>query len=95
MILTICIATDIGGYVFGKLFKGPKLIGISPNKTYAGVVGGFLMSIAAAYLVHGNLNGYFLESQNFLEDQYFIFVVFSSEALSCCKTFESNCESLG
>ena len=30
--------------VFGNVFKGPKLIKISPKKTYAGVVGGFLFS---------------------------------------------------
>ena len=82
MILTICIATDIGGYVFGKLFKGPKLIRISPNKTYSGVIGGFLMSIVAAYMLHGNLNGYFLESQNLFDDQYFIFVVFLVSSVS-------------
>ena len=38
----ICIFTDIGGYIFGKTFKGPKLTKISPNKTYAGVFGGFV-----------------------------------------------------
>ncbi len=44
-ILSICISTDIGGYVFGKIFKGPKLTKISPKKTYSGTLGGFLMSI--------------------------------------------------
>ena len=44
LIITICIATDIGGYVFGKIFKGPKLIKISPNKTYSGMFGGYLFS---------------------------------------------------
>ena len=48
IILSICIFTDIGGYVFGNVFKGPKLIKISPKKTYAGVVGGFLFSLIAA-----------------------------------------------
>ena len=43
-ILLICISTDLGGYVFGKFFKGPKLISISPNKTYSGVVGSYLFS---------------------------------------------------
>ncbi|MDC3138680.1 phosphatidate cytidylyltransferase [Candidatus Pelagibacter sp.] len=43
--LLICIATDIGGYVFGKIFKGPKLTKISPNKTYAGMIGGYFLSI--------------------------------------------------
>ena len=46
-ILIICIFTDIGGYLFGKTFKGPKLIKISPNKTYAGVIGSFLFSLIA------------------------------------------------
>ena len=45
MILFICISTDIGGYLFGKFFKGPKLTKISPKKTYAGVIGGYLFSI--------------------------------------------------
>ena len=48
-VLIICISTDIGGYVFGKLLKGPKLTSISPNKTYSGVLGGYLFSIASVY----------------------------------------------
>jgi len=43
-ILSISISTDIGGYIFGKILKGPKLTKISPNKTYAGVFGSFLTS---------------------------------------------------
>ena len=46
-IILVCIFTDIGGYVFGKTFKGPKLTVISPNKTYAGVIGGFLFALIA------------------------------------------------
>ena len=45
LILLTCIATDIGGYVFGKLLKGPKLTKISPNKTYSGMIGGYLLSL--------------------------------------------------
>ena len=44
-IVIICISTDIGGYAFGKIFKGPKLTKISPKKTYAGVIGSFLLSL--------------------------------------------------
>ena len=44
-IVIICIFTDIGGYIFGKIFKGPKLTKISPKKTYAGVIGSFLLSL--------------------------------------------------
>ncbi len=46
-VILICISTDIGGYVFGKILKGPKLTKISPNKTYSGVVGSFIFSILA------------------------------------------------
>ena len=49
-IVTICIFTDIGGYIFGKIFKGPKLGFISPNKTYSGVVGSFIMSFISALI---------------------------------------------
>jgi len=82
MIFIICITTDMGGYIFGKIFKGPKLIKISPNKTYSGVVGGFLMSIAVAYLIDSNLRSYFLENQNFLNDLYFVFAVFLVSSVS-------------
>ena len=50
-IVLICVSTDIGGYVFGKLFKGPKLTKISPNKTYAGVFGGYFLSIIFTYIL--------------------------------------------
>jgi phosphatidate cytidylyltransferase len=43
-IVCICILTDIGGYTFGKLFKGPKLTKFSPNKTISGMIGAFLLS---------------------------------------------------
>ena len=49
-VIIICISTDIGGYVFGKMFKGPKLTKISPNKTYSGMVGSFFVAIIVAYL---------------------------------------------
>ena len=43
-IILICVSTDIGGYIFGKTFKGPKLTKISPNKTYSGMIGGYLIA---------------------------------------------------
>ncbi len=56
MILFICIFTDIGGYVFGKFFKGPKLTKISPKKTYSGVAGGYLSSIIFVTLFFNNFD---------------------------------------
>ena len=43
-LIIVCIFTDTGGYIFGKIFKGPKLTKISPKKTYSGVIGSFLIS---------------------------------------------------
>ena len=54
--LFICILTDLGGYIFGKIFKGPKLTKISPNKTYAGTIGSFLLSIFFISLYFNYLN---------------------------------------
>ena len=50
LVILICISTDVGGFVFGKLFKGPKLTKISPNKTYSGMIGSFFLSIISALL---------------------------------------------
>ena len=47
IVILISVSTDIGGFMFGKIFKGPKLIKISPNKTYAGMFGGYFLSIIA------------------------------------------------
>ena len=43
-LVLIAWLTDIGGYIFGKLFGGPKLIKISPNKTWSGVIGSIILS---------------------------------------------------
>ena len=55
LILLTCIGTDIGGYIFGKILKGPKLTKISPNKTYAGVFGSFVLSLILANIYLNNL----------------------------------------
>lgn len=44
-IILISISTDIGGYIFGKFLKGPKLTKISPKKTYSGVIGSLLLPV--------------------------------------------------
>ena len=44
-VILISVSTDIGGYIFGNLFKGPKLTKISPKKTYSGVLGSYFLSI--------------------------------------------------
>ena len=68
----ICISTDIGGYVFGKIFKGPKLTKFSPKKTYAGMIGGYLLSIISTIFF---ANFYLNEK---LTIKWFIFVILIS-----------------
>ena len=82
LILIICITTDIGGYIFGKIFKGPRLIKISPNKTYAGMIGSFLLSIVASYIFAIKYNSTFLQNQNLFEGVYFIFLIFLISSVS-------------
>ena len=53
IILLICAFSDIGGILFGKFFKGPKLTKISPNKTISGSLGSFFFSILASSFLLG------------------------------------------
>ena len=73
IVTLICVFTDLGGYIFGKIFKGPKLTKISPNKTYAGMFGGFFLSIISINLFvnYTSLNLYFT-------NQLLIFVILVS-----------------
>jgi phosphatidate cytidylyltransferase len=50
-VIIVCSSTDIGGYVFGKIFKGPKLTKISPKKTYAGMIGGYFLSLIILFVI--------------------------------------------
>lgn len=56
MALMLCIwASDTGAYFAGKLIGGPKMApSISPNKTWAGLIGGMVSSAAifAAYALY-------------------------------------------
>ena len=47
-VISVCVLSDIGGYIFGKTFKGKKITRISPNKTYSGMFGSFFLSIIFA-----------------------------------------------
>ena len=78
-VILICIFTDIGGYIFGKIFKGPKLTKISPNKTYSGLIGGlFLPLLIYIYLAHFSKDFIILKSGSILNFESFIIVIFLS-----------------
>ena len=72
-ITTICVSTDIGGYVFGKILKGPKLTKFSPNKTYSGMIGGYLLSLIFITIF---VNDIFAKVD--LPINWFVFVIFVS-----------------
>ena len=55
-LLSISISTDIGGYCFGKFFKGKKLTKISPNKTYSGLFGSFILSLIVSFIFFRDLD---------------------------------------
>ena len=71
LILSICISTDIGGYVFGKSFKGPKLTKISPNKTYAGVFGGYFCSVIFMII----FSRYFKSEELIINNFFFVMAI--------------------
>ena len=60
--LLTCIFTDLGGYCFGKVFKGKKLTKISPNKTYSGVLGSYFFTIVLYifFLINFNFETFYL-----------------------------------
>lgn len=57
-LVSISVSTDIGGYFFGKLIRGPKLTKISPNKTFSGSVGSFITSLIIGILFYKNFDLY-------------------------------------
>ena len=65
--------TDIGGYIFGKLFGGPKLIRISPNKTWSGVFGSIILSQFAILIFY--LDESYLFNINIIFSQLFLSTV--------------------
>ena len=71
-VILICVSTDVGGYIFGKTLKGPKLTKISPNKTYAGMIGGYLLSLISIGMVSN------LISYNNFNFKFFIIIIIIS-----------------
>lgn len=81
-IVTLTIFSDIGGYIFGKVFKWKKLTSISPNKTLSGAIGSFFFSFMSVFAIGGIVN--LIEGLNFdffLKPKYFLLaIVFSLAA---------------
>ena len=71
-LISISITTDIGGFVFGKIFKGKKLTKISPKKTYSGMIGSFITSTIIVYFVF----------KNYFENDYLFLIILMISAIS-------------
>ena len=76
-VIILCICSDIGGYVFGKIFKWKKITEISPNKTLSGVLGSFIFSLFSLFIVE---NVSFTSSAfiQFLELKFFFLAIIFS-----------------
>jgi len=70
-LVLIAWLTDIGGYIFGKLFGGHKLIKISPNKTWSGALGSLILS-QFAFLI------FFLENNYKIDFNIFFYQILLS-----------------
>ena len=77
LVILICVSTDIGGYIFGKIFKGPKLTKISPNKTYSGMFGGFFLSIISINIFL-NYDNFFINNNYEFTPELFLLVLLVS-----------------
>ncbi len=58
-IIIVAISSDIGGYLFGKTFKGKKISKISPNKTYSGMFGSYILSIVISLIIFKNFLNFY------------------------------------
>lgn len=79
LILSICIFSDIGGFVIGKSIGGRKLTKISPNKTISGSIGSFVFSLLPLTIFTLVLE---IEIRFSLEIDSILFLIFLSLFLS-------------
>ena len=79
-IIILVICSDVGGYVFGKIFKWKKLTNISPKKTVSGVLGSFMFSLLSVFIIQLLIEilNIFESKDNFLAPEFFFLaIVFS------------------
>ena len=73
-LILIVWTSDIGGYIFGKMFRGPKLTNYSPNKTISGLLGSIVFSQSPFLILYFFLNYNFLTLKLFIM-QFFLCIV--------------------
>ena len=78
--LAVSISSDIGGYVFGRIFKWKKLTKISPNKTVSGVFGSYFFSVICLFIYHYQLQNAFGPGFQGNVQAFLITIIFSTGA---------------
>jgi phosphatidate cytidylyltransferase len=81
-LIICCAGSDIGGFIIGKMFKGPKLTKISPKKTISGSVGSLIFSSLF-------LSSSILYFTNFINYKIFIVAIVTSIACQAGDLFFS------
>ena len=78
-VIILTISSDIGGYIFGKIFKWKRFTNISPKKTLSGVIGSLIFSIFSLLLFGFICKILFqIDLSFFLKFKYFIFAIILS-----------------
>ena len=80
--IAVCISSDIGGYVFGKIFKWKKLTSISPKKTISGVIGSYFFSLICFVIFveyHNSAFNLSITDAGYIEGAFFT-IIFSTIA---------------
>ena len=80
LLISISISTDVGGFVFGKIFKGKKLTKISPKKTYSGMIGSYLTTVII-------VNFFF---KNYIDTQNLLFIALIYRLISLIRCHNNN-----
>ncbi len=77
--IILTISSDIGGYIFGKIFKWKKLTKISPNKTLSGVLGSFIFSLGSVFLLGFIVKSFIgMDSEIFNKPKYYFLALLFS-----------------
>ena len=78
-VIILTISSDVGGYIFGKIFKWKKLTKISPNKTLSGVLGSFIFSLGSVFLLGFIVKSFIgMDSEIFNKPKYYFLALLFS-----------------
>ena len=77
-IIILVVCSDVGGYVFGKIFKWKKLTKISPRKTLSGVFGSFIFSLFSVFIADVMFSSNQVIPIDFLDPKFFFLAIIFS-----------------